>query len=38
MTAHSTVVADIVAGAGPVMIEHMRRMGKAITSSSDLQK
>ena len=38
MTAHSSVVADIVAGAGPVTPEHMRRMGKAITSSTDCRK
>lgn len=38
MTAHSTVVADIVADAGPVTLERVRRMGKAITSSPDLQK
>ena len=33
MSAHSTVVADIVADTGPVKLERMRRMGKAITSS-----
>lgn len=38
MEAHSTVLADIVAGAGPVPVERMRKMGKAITSSPDLQK
>ena len=38
MTAHSMVVADIVAETGPVHPERMRRMGKAITSSPDLQK
>ncbi len=38
MSAHSTVVADIVADTGPVRLERMRRMGKAITSSPDLQK
>jgi AcrR family transcriptional regulator len=38
MSAHSTVVADIIAGTGPVKFERMRRMGKAITSSPDLQK
>ena len=37
MSAHSTVVADIVADTGPVKLERMRRMGKAITSSRDLQ-
>lgn len=35
MAAHSTVLADIVAGTGPVPLE---RMGKTITSSVDLQK
>ena len=38
MAAHSSVVADIVAGTGPVTPEQMRCMGKAITSSPDLQK
>ena len=38
MTAHSRVVADIIAGTGPVMSERMRCMSKAITSSADLQK
>jgi AcrR family transcriptional regulator len=38
MTAHSSVLADIVDGTGPVTLERMRRMGKAITSSHDLQK
>jgi AcrR family transcriptional regulator len=38
MTAHSVVVADIVADTGPVHPERMRGMGKAITSSPDLQK
>ncbi len=38
MSAHSTVLADIAIDAGPVTQEHMRLMGKAITSSPDLQK
>lgn len=38
MAAHSAVVADIIAGTGPVPAERMRKMGKAITSSPDLQK
>ena len=38
MTAHSTVLADIVAGTGPITLERMRRMGKAITLSPGLQK
>lgn len=36
--AHSAVIADIVAGTGPIPAERMRRMGKAITSSPELQK
>lgn len=38
MAAHSTVLADIVAGTGPVPLERMRKIGKTITSSVDLQK
>jgi AcrR family transcriptional regulator len=38
MTAHSAVLADIIDDTGPVSLERMRRMGKAITSSPDLQK
>lgn len=38
MTAHSSVLADIIAGTGPVQLERMRKMGKAITSSTALQK
>jgi len=38
MTAHSAVLADIIDGVGPTTLERMRRMGKAITSSTDLQK
>ncbi|WP_164478347.1 TetR/AcrR family transcriptional regulator [Mycolicibacterium stellerae] len=38
MSAHSTVLADIIADTGPVKLDRMRRMGKAITSSTDLQK
>src|SRR5215218_5805376 len=37
MTAHSAVLADIINDTGPVTLERMRRMGKAITSSTDLQ-
>jgi AcrR family transcriptional regulator len=38
MTAHSSLLADIINETGPVSLERMRRMGKAITSSPDLQK
>lgn len=38
MSAHSTVLAEIIADTGPVSLDRMRRMGKAITSSPDLQK
>ncbi|RDH79681.1 TetR/AcrR family transcriptional regulator [Mycolicibacterium moriokaense] len=38
MTAHSEVLSDIIAGTGPITLERMRRMGKAITSSVALQK
>jgi AcrR family transcriptional regulator len=38
MTAHSSVLADIIAGRGPVSLDRMRKMGKTITTSSDLQK
>jgi AcrR family transcriptional regulator len=38
MTAHSSLLADIINDTGPVSLERMRRMGKAITSSPDLQK
>lgn len=38
MTAHSAVLADIINDVGPVTLERMRRMGKTITSSTDLQK
>jgi AcrR family transcriptional regulator len=38
MSAHSTVLGDIIADTGPVKLERMKRMGKAITSSPDLQK
>ena len=38
MTAHSAVLDDIAAGAGPITTERMRSMSKAITSSKDLQK
>jgi AcrR family transcriptional regulator len=38
MTAHSAVLSDIVNDIGPVTLERMRRMGKTITSSIDLQK
>jgi AcrR family transcriptional regulator len=38
MSAHSAVLGDIIADAGPVKLERMKRMGKAITSSPDLQK
>jgi AcrR family transcriptional regulator len=38
MTAHSAVLSDIINGVGPVSLERMRRMGKTITSSTDLQK
>lgn len=38
MTAHSSVLADIISGTGPIQLERMRKMGKAITSSSELQK
>jgi AcrR family transcriptional regulator len=38
MTAHSAVLADIINDSGPIPLERMRRMGKAITSSPDLQK
>ena len=38
MTAHSSVLGDIINGTGPVKLERMRRMGKAITSSPGLQK
>jgi hypothetical protein len=38
MTAHSAVLADIINDTGPVTLERMRRMGKTITSSTDLQK
>jgi AcrR family transcriptional regulator len=38
MTAHSAVLADIIADVGPVSLDRMRRMGKTITSSPDLQK
>jgi AcrR family transcriptional regulator len=38
MTAHSAVLADIIDDTGPVSLERMRRMGKAITSSPALQK
>jgi AcrR family transcriptional regulator len=37
MTAHSVVLGDIIAGRGPVTLERMRKMGKTITSSPDLQ-
>jgi AcrR family transcriptional regulator len=36
--AHASVLTDIVAGAGPITLVRMRHMGKAITSSPDLQK
>ena len=32
------LIADIIDGTGPVTLERMRRMGKTITSSHDLQK
>jgi AcrR family transcriptional regulator len=38
MAAHSTVIADIIAGTGPVTLERMRSMSKTVTSSRDLQK
>ena len=38
MAAHSRVVADILAGDGPVTPGRMRAMSKAITSSHDLQE
>jgi hypothetical protein len=38
MTAHSAVLADIINDTGPVSLERMRRMGKTITSSQNLQK
>ena len=38
MTAHSSLLADIINDTGPVSLDRMRRMGKAITSSPDLQK
>jgi AcrR family transcriptional regulator len=38
MAAHSRVVADILAGTGPVTLGRMRAMSKVITSSRDLQK
>ena len=38
MAAHSRVVADILAGTGPVTLGRMRSMSKAITSSSELQE
>jgi AcrR family transcriptional regulator len=36
--AHSSVLTDITVGTGPVALEQMRRMGKAIASSPELQK
>ncbi len=38
LAAHASVVNDIIDGTGPVTYEQMRRMGKAITTSPDLQK
>ncbi len=38
MTAHSSLLADIINDTGPVSLDRMRRMGKTITSSPDLQK
>src|ERR1700759_461607 len=38
MATHSKVVADILAGTGPVTLGRMRAMSKAITSSPDLQE
>lgn len=38
MTAHAQVVNDIIDGNGPVPMERMRCMSKAITSSAELQK
>ena len=38
MTAHAAVVADITNATGPISLDRMRRMGKAITSSPGLQK
>jgi AcrR family transcriptional regulator len=38
MTAHSSLLADIINDTGPVSLERMRRMGKAITASPDLQR
>ena len=38
MTAHSAVLSDIINDVGPVSLERMRKMGKAITSSPELQK
>jgi AcrR family transcriptional regulator len=37
-TAHSKVLNDITTDDGPITLERMRRMGKAIVSSTDLQK
>jgi AcrR family transcriptional regulator len=38
MTAHSSVMSGFISGAGPVPLERMRRMGKTITWSTELQK
>jgi AcrR family transcriptional regulator len=38
LDAHKSVLDDVIDGTGPVALEDMRRMGKAVSSSPGLQK
>jgi AcrR family transcriptional regulator len=38
LKAHASVLNDVIDGTGPITLEDMRHMGKAVASSPDLQK